>query len=305
MRVAISGASGLIGTALSEHLFARGDDVLHLVRRPARTSAEISWDPAEHELDPDDLVGVDAVVHLAGVGIGDKRWTPSYKHEIFASRVDGTHTVASALATAVERSGSGTPRPVLVSASGVDIYGADRGEEELTEESSLGTWFLSDVARAWESAAKPAADAGVRVAFARSSPVLSREGGAMGKMLPLARLGLGGPLGDGRQWFPWTTLHDQVRVLAFLLDTAGISGPVNVASPRPTRQKELADALGRALHRPSVVPAPAFGIRLALGEFAEAVLGSKKVVPAVLQANGFAWDHPDVDSAVAWVTGTD
>ena len=294
-RVAVSGASGFIGSALAAHLAGRGDDVLRLVRRPARSATEITWDPAEHRLDPRALAGVDAVVHLAGAGVADHRWTPSYKQQILASRVDGTHTVAAALAQL------GDPGTVLVTASGIDVYGADRGEEELTEQSSLGDWFLAEVVRAWEGAAAPAKEAGLRVAHARTGLVLSPDGGSLARMLPLARLGLGGPLGSGRQWWSWITLHDQVRALAHLVDTDGIAGPVNLVSPDPVRQKDLAEALGDALHRPAVLPAPGPALRVYLGEFADAVLGSKRVRPTVLQDTGFTFDHPDLASAVRWL----
>ncbi|HET7475811.1 MAG TPA: TIGR01777 family oxidoreductase [Dermatophilaceae bacterium] len=297
-RVAITGASGFIGSALSTHLRGRGDEVLHLVRRPAgsqRNPREVSWDPAAGTLDPADLAGVDALVHLAGAGVADHRWTPSYKQQIFASRVDGTTTVASALAQL------GDPRAALVVASGIDVYGADRGEEPLTEQSEPGEGFLADVVRAWEAAAGPARAAGLRVAHARTGLVLGPGGGSLARMLPLARLGLGGPLGSGRQWWSWITLQDTVRAYAHLVDHSGVAGPVNLVSPAPARQRDLAKALGAALHRPAVLPAPAAALRLYLGEFASAVLGSKNISPTVLTGSGFAWEHPDLQTAVRWV----
>ncbi len=294
-RVAITGSSGLIGGALSAYLTARGDEVRHLVRRPPRAAHEAYWNPASRTLDPAALEGVDAVVHLAGVGVGDKRWTPAYQQQILASRVDGTHTVATAMAA------TGAPMR-LVSGSAVGIYGDDRGEETLTEDSEPGSGFLVEVVRAWEAAAEPARAAGLSVAHARGGTmVLSGRGGAMGRILRLANLGLFGPLGGGRQYWSWITLHDEVRALAHLVDRPEIVGPVNLSTPRPTRQRDLAAELGRQLHRPAFLPAPAPAIRLVLGGFADAVLGSQKVLPSRLVASGFAHDHVELDLAISWV----
>lgn len=297
-RVAITGASGLIGGALSSYLTARGDEVLHLVRRPARTAAEIPWDPARRALDPATLSDVTAVVHLAGAGIGDRRWTAARKHEILASRVDGTRTVAEALAR--------LDRPVtLLSASGIDGYGSDRGEEVLTEDSSTGTGFLADVVRAWESATQPAQEVGCRVATLRTGIVLAPGGGALGRLLPLARLGLGGPLGSGSQWWSWITLRDEVRAIAHVLDHDTLRGPVNLVSPEPVRQRDLALALGRAVHRPAVLPAPSPALRVVLGQLAQTVLGSKRVEPRVLLESGFAFEHPTLEQALPWLLTRD
>lgn len=292
-RVAITGASGLIGGALSSFLVARGDEVLHLVRREPRTAAEIGWDPARGQLDPSALKGVTCVVHLAGVGVGDHRWTPDYKHQILASRVDGTRTVATALTQ--------LKAPVsLVSASGVDYYGSDRGEEVLTEDSTCGAGFLADVVRGWESATHAAEDAGIRVVHARTGIVLSRHGGALQRILPLARLGLTGPLGSGQQWWSWITLADEVRALARLVDDQGIRGAVNLVSPHPARQTDVMKALAARLHRPSLLPAPAFALKAYLGEFSETILGSKRILPDVLTGARFAWEHATLDEAMAW-----
>ena len=292
-RVAITGSTGLIGSALSAALRGRGDEVVRLVRRTPTAADEVQWDPAGRRLDPSALEGVTAVVNLAGAGVGDKRWTPSYQQLILSSRVDSTATVARAL---VEL---GAPVR-LVSASAVGYYG-DRGDEVLTEESAPGDTFLSDVVRAWEGAADPARDAGLPVAHPRTGLVLAPGGGAMAKMLPLARAGINGPLGNGRQWWPWISLRDTVAGLVHLVDHPEVTGPVNLVGPHPDRQVEVARELGRQLHRPAVLPAPAFGIRLVLGGFADEVLHSKRVVPGRLTDSGFTHTDGDVASALRWV----
>ncbi|WP_168581625.1 TIGR01777 family oxidoreductase [Gephyromycinifex aptenodytis] len=292
-RIALTGASGLIGTALSSALSARGDEVLHLVRRPARTAAEITWKPGS-DLDPAALADVDAVVHLAGAGVGDKRWTPQYRKLIKSSRVEGTRTIAAALAR--------LQRPVrLVSGSAVGFYGSDRAEEVLTEDSAAGSGFLAEVVQAWEAQTERATRAGHPVALARTGIVLSPQGGAMAKVLPLSKLGLGGPLGSGEQYWPWITLPDEVAALMHLIDNPSITGPVNLVAPAPERQRELMRLLGEALGRPAVLPAPAFALRAALGEFAEDILGSQRVTPPVLLASGFTFTHPDPQSAMRWL----
>jgi uncharacterized protein (TIGR01777 family) len=291
-RVAITGASGTIGSALSALLTQRGDEVVHLVRRRPVTAAEIPWDPSTRTLDPADLAGVDAVVHLAGASV-ERRWTPKQKHAIFTSRVDGTHTIATAVARA--------DHPIrLVSQSGTGFYGSDRGEEVLTEESAPGTGFIAEMVQAWEAAADPARDAGQPVVHTRTGVVLSCAG-AVGRMLPWARLGLGGPIGSGRQLWSWITLHDTARGLAFLLDHAEVEGVVNLVGARPDRQRDVAAALGRALHRPTLLPAPAFGVRIYVGEFASEVLGSQRVSSRRLVEAGFSHDHETLDAGLAWV----
>lgn len=294
-RVAITGASGLIGSALSAFLRARGDEVVHLVRREARTSREISWDPASRTINPGELSGCTAVVHLAGAGLGEHRWTPSYKHEILTSRVDGTATIATALADLGE--------PIaLVSGSAMGAYG-DRGDELLTEDSSFGQGFLADVVRAWEAATQPAEAVGLRVAHARTGLVLTPAGGAMERVLRLARFGLAGPLGSGRQFWSWITLHDEIRALAHLIDH-DLSGPVNLVGVEPMRQAEVIKALGAELGRPAVLPAPALALRLILGEFATDILGGQRVLPSVLTASGFVFDHDTIESAMRWLVKT-
>ena len=291
-RVAITGASGLIGSALSGFLSSRGDDVVHLVRREPRAAYEISWDPASRKLDPGALSGVTAVVHLAGAGVGEHRWTQAYKQEILASRVDGTATIATALADLGE--------PIaLVSGSAIGAYG-DRGDEMLTEDSDSGQGFLAGVVRAWEAATRPAQEAGLRVVHARTGLVLTRDGGAMQRVLPLARLGLAGPLGTGRQYWSWITLHDELRALAHLIDQ-DLAGPVNLVSTQPLRQAAVMKALGAQLGRPAVLPAPALALRVALGEFASDVLASARVLPSVLTASGFVFEHATIGSAMRWL----
>jgi uncharacterized protein (TIGR01777 family) len=290
-RVAISGASGLIGSALSAFLRARGDEVVHLVRRQP-SPGEIGWDPTSRTLDPGDLSGLAAVVHLAGAGVGDHRWTPAYKHEILSSRVNGTATIATALADLGE--------PIaLVSGSAIGVYG-DRGERTLTEDSAAGQGFLADVVRAWEAATSPAQEAGLRVVHARTGLVLSPRGGAMERVLPLARLGLAGPLGTGRQYWSWITLHDEVRALAHLIDQE-LVGPVNLVSTQPLRQSEVMKALGAVLGRPALLPAPALALKVILGEFASDVLASDRILPSVLTASGFVFDHDTIESAMRWL----
>ena len=295
-RVAITGASGLIGGALSAFLRERGDEVVHLVRRAPSAPHEVQWDPRQRRLDPSALSGVTAVVHLAGAGVGDKRWTPAYQREILASRVDGTTTIATTLAALAAQG----QRVRLVSGAAVGFYG-DRGDEVLTEESGPGSGFLSEVVRAWEAAADPAREAGLAVATTRTGLVFAPDGGALSRMLPLARLGINGPLGNGRQWWPWISLRDTVGALAHLVDHPEIEGPVNLVGPHPDHQLDIARELGRQIHRPALLPAPAFGIRLVLGGFSDEVLTSKRAVPTRLTESGFVHQDQSVESALRWV----
>lgn len=306
MAIAITGASGLIGSALSTALRGRGDQVVHLVRRAPRVADELEpgvrearWTPGA-DLDPHVLDGVTGVVHLAGAGVADRRWTARRKRELLDSRTEGTGTIARALAARTSDPAGAAP-PRLVSASGVGIYG-DRGDEVLTEESAPGEGFLADVCRDWEAATWPASHAGAAVATVRTGIVLSRQGGALGKLLPLAKAGLAGPLGGGEQHWAWITLHDHVRALIFLLDHPEVTGPVNLTGPRPDTQTAIVKALAQALRRPAVVPAPTIALRLALGEMAGEILASARALPTVLTGAGFTFDHPDLTSAMAWIT---
>lgn len=295
-RVAITGSSGLIGGALSASLRQRGDEVVHLVRREPRAPHEVRWDPSARRLDQAALDGVDAVVNLAGAGVGDKRWTTDYRAQILASRVDSTATVSRAIAEA----GGGIR---LVSGSAVGYYG-DRGDEVLDETSDPARSFLAQVCVAWEAATRAAEEAGAPVAHIRTGIVLAPDGGAMTPILRLARLGLGGPMGSGKEFWPWITLRDQVRAVLHLVDHPEVTGAVNLTGPAPARQREIAAELGRALHRPALLPAPAPALRLVVGEFAGEILASARVLPRRLEASGFAFEHPDLGTAIDWLVGS-
>jgi uncharacterized protein (TIGR01777 family) len=239
----------------------------------------------------------DAVVHLAGAGIGDHRWTDDYKQTVLRSRVDGTTTVATAIARATD------PPKVLLSGSAVGFYG-ETGDEAVDESASSGPGFLADVVRQWDAATAPADSAGTRVVHLRSGVVLSADGGALGKVLPLFKLGLGGRLGSGRQWMSWIAIADHITALRFLLDRSDISGPVNVTSPEPVRNRDYTKAIGRAVHRPALAVVPAAALRVALGDFAdEGVLVSQRVLPARLEDAGFVFTNADIDSALTAIVG--
>jgi uncharacterized protein (TIGR01777 family) len=296
-RVAIAGSSGLVGGALRRHLLDRGDEVVRLVRGRPQAPDERSWTPAAGDLPLPALDGVDAVVNLAGAGIGDRRWNRHHKWVIESSRVEATRTIAHALAKIATR----TDRQVrFVNGSAVGFYG-DRGDELLTEQSAPGTDFLAGVVQRWEGATAEASDAGVPVALLRTGLVMAPDGGAFQPLLRLARLGLGGPLGSGRQWWPWITLADEVGAIAHLVDRPDITGPVNGASPAEDRQREIAAELGRQLSRPAVLPAPRIALRVVVGEFADRILDSQRVVPSRLTETGFVFEHPELGTAVKWM----
>ena len=286
-RIAISGASGLIGTALVGHLRSEGHTVQRFVRREAKSPDEISWDPISGFVDLSALEGIDAVIHLAGVGVGDKRWTAKYKAEILNSRLLGTTTMAAAVAQ--------VKPSVFISASAVGWYG-ESGNRAVVESDRAGDDFLATVCREWEGAADLAGD--IRTIKIRTGLVLDPTGGALGKLIPLFRLGLGGRLGSGQQWWSWITLHDEIRAICHLLESE-VSGPVNLTSPNPVTNQEFTAALARAMHRPAVFPVPAFALKIAMGGFSSEVLGSKRVVPNVLQEDGFSFDYPHVITALA------
>jgi hypothetical protein len=297
MEIAISGSSGLIGSALTPALREAGHVVRRLVRRTASAAGDVAWDPDAGTIDRDALAGVDGVVHLAGVGIADHRWTPAQKRRILESRTHGTMLLARTLAEL-------EPKPrVFVSGSAVGYYG-DGGDEVLTEDSPRAPGFLADVVAAWEAAAQPAVDAGIRTVLIRSGVVLSPKGGAMGKVLPLFKLGLGGPIGRGREWWPWISIDDEVGAIAHLL-TADVSGPVNLVAPGIVRAADYAKAIGRALHRPVVLSVPRLGPRLLLGrELAASLLGqSQRVASTRLEASGYTFRHPDIDTALQHLLG--
>jgi len=269
-RIAITGASGLIGSALVGHLKSEGHTVQRLVRRATVAPDEIQWDPKTGYVDIEALRGVDAVIHLAGVGVGDKRWTKRYKSEILNSRLLGTTAIANAVAEVKPQ--------VFISASAIGWYG-DSGNRAVVESDSVGNDFLAAVCREWEGAADLAGD--VRTVKLRTGLVLDPTGGALGRMLPLFRFGLGGKLGSGKQWWSWITLHDVVRAIIFALEHP-IAGPVNLTTPNPVTNQEFTAALARAMNRPALFPAPAIALKIALGGFSSEVLGSKKVMPNAL-----------------------
>ncbi len=291
MRVVAAGVSGFLGTAIVADLRAAGHDVTRLVRRPSAAPDEVRWDPAAGAVDVRLVSRADLVVNLAGAGVDDHRWTDRYRSEIRASRVEPTATLARAIA-------AGGTRPVLVNASGVGWYG-DTGDREVTERSPRGTGFLADVCRDWEAATEPAEQAGARVLRLRTGIVLGRGGGLIARLLPLARYGLAGRLGSGRQYVPWISLADWLAAVRFLVD-AGTAGPVNLVGPRPVTNAELTAALGRAVHRPTPFAVPAFALRAALPGFAdEAALAGQRALPTVLTEAGFVFAHPTVDAALA------
>jgi uncharacterized protein len=298
LHVAVSGASGLIGTALVSHLTARGHRVTRLVRR-APGPGEISWDPAGGRLDPADLEGVDAVIHLAGENVG-ARWTASRKSRIRGSRIVGTRLLSETLARLRRRPA------VLVSASAIGIYG-DRGDEILTEASNSGDPagdFLVSVAEEWEAAADPARAAAIRVVHPRFGIVLSPAGGALKKLLLPFRLGVGGRIGSGLQWMSWVSLDDAVGAIDHVLSNATLQGPVNVTSPEPATNRDFTRTLGRVLSRPAVFPVPAPALRLALGEMADStILTSVRVLPVRLAETSYRFRHTNLESALRHVLG--
>ena len=290
MRIAVTGASGLIGSALLPALREAGHEPVALVRREPSGPDEIGWDPEAGTADLAGLEGVGAIVHLAGENIG-QRWTSSVKRRVLESRVNGTRTIAEAVASL-------DPTPVLVCASGIGYYG-NRGDEILTEESSRGSGFLAEVAEAWEQAADPAREAGARVAHLRHAIVLSREGGALQKLLTPFRLGAGGRVGSGKQWWSWVSLADTVATYLHVIG-GELEGPVNTTAPNPVTNAEFVKALGRALHRPTVMPLPAFAVRTGFGEMGrEMLLEGQRALPARLHDDRFEFAHPTIDEALA------
>jgi uncharacterized protein (TIGR01777 family) len=301
VQIAVTGSSGMIGTVLVPALREDGHRVVRVVRRPPRGEDELRWDPARRELDPAALADVDAVVHLAGVNVGSRRWTQRRRDAIVRSRVDGTETVAQALA----RAASSAPRPrTLLSASAVGWYG-DTGDREIDESAPSGGGFLAAVCRRWEASTAAAAEAGVRVVHLRSGLVCGRDGGLLGPLLPLARAGLAGPLGSGRQWWSWISLADEVGAMRHLLGRDDVAGPVNLTGPEPLTNRDFTRVLGAVLHRPAVLKVPGFALRAAVGDFAsEGILAGQKVRPRVLERTGYRFQHPTAEQALRWVTGS-
>ncbi|MER6440295.1 TIGR01777 family oxidoreductase [Streptomyces sp. NPDC001185] len=295
-RVVIAGASGLIGSALTRSLTADGHEVVRLVRREPRGRDEVRWDPEGRGIGAGALAGCAAVVNLAGAGIASRRWTESYKRTIRESRVRGTTVLAEAVASLDERPS------VFVNGSAIGFYG-DTGDRAVDESAGPGEGFLPSVCVAWEEAAAPAREAGVRTVLARTGLVVAREGGAWGRLFPLFRAGLGGRLGDGRQYWSFISVHDEVAALRYLLDTVSLSGPVNLTAPQPLTNREITEAMGRVLRRPTVLGAPAGVLRAALGDMAEDVLGSQRVLPTRLLESGFGFTYPSIEETLRAALG--
>jgi len=285
-RVAITGSTGLIGSALVGHLRSEGHTVQRLVRRKAAAPDEISWDPKNGTIDIAALEGVDAVIHLAGANVGDHRWTKKYRAEILNSRLLGTTTIAQAVSTVKPK--------VFISGSAIGFYG-ETGNRAVNESDRGGDDFLAAVCREWEAAADLAGD--TRTVKIRTGLVLEPTGGALGRMLPLFRFGLGGKIGSGKQWWSWITLHDEIRAICHLLES-DVSGPINLTSPNPVTNQEFTAALARALHRPALFPVPGIALKTVLGGFSTEILGSKKVLPTALTESGFTFDYPHLVNAL-------
>jgi len=292
VRILVSGSAGLVGSAFARVSRGEGDEVLRLVRRPAKAADEVSWDPSSGAA-PDlaAIDGVDAVVHLAGAGIGDHRWTAAYKREIRDSRVRSTGLLASTMAR-LDR-----PPRVFLSGSAVGYYG-DAGDAEVDENSPAGEDFLADVVKEWEAAAAPAIDAGIRTVCLRSGIVMSTRGGALGKVLPLFRAGLGARLGSGRQYVSWIARPDHISALRFLLTSDDVSGAVNVTAPNPVTNAEYTKEIAAAVHRPALLISPPAALRVALGEFADTVVTGQRVLPTRLLDAGFTFGYPELGPAL-------
>ncbi|MFF9673283.1 TIGR01777 family oxidoreductase [Streptomyces eurythermus] len=290
-RIAVAGASGLIGGALVRSLAADGHEVVRLVRRAPRDPDEVRWDPERGRVDAAGLTGCEVVVNLAAAGVGDRRWTPEYKRVLRDSRVLGTAALAEAVASLPE------PPRVFLNGSAIGFYG-DTGERVVDEDAPPGDGFLAGLCVEWEEAAAPAEEAGVRTVFLRTGLVVARGGGAWGRLFPLFRAGLGGRLGDGRQYWSYIALHDEVAAIRHLIDREDLSGPFNLTAPRPLTNREITAAMGRVLHRPAVCAVPAGVLRVVLGEMAGDVLGSQRVVPRRLLESGFRFAFPGIEEAI-------
>jgi uncharacterized protein len=296
MKVLISGATGLIGSALIPELESGGHQITRLTRSPG-SGGDVGWNPDVGEIDASRLEGHDAVVHLAGESIGEGRWTPEKKRRIRESRTKGTRLLAETIASLPE------PPRVMVSASAVGYYG-DRGNELLREDSGPGSDFLAEVCKAWEAAADPAREAGMRVVHLRNGIVLSTEGGALARTLPIFKLGGGGRIGSGRQWWSWVAMDDVVGAIVHALTDDSVEGPVNVGSPNPLTNAEYTRVLGKVLNRPTIFPLPAPAARLMLGEVADALLlASQRMEPAKLEETGYEFRYPELEGALRHLLG--
>lgn len=299
MKILMSGASGLVGTALTKSLEADGHEVNPLVRYSTAYGAkEIEWNPARYSIAMSRIEGFDAVIHLAGESIAEGRWTDEKKKRIRDSRVKGTQLLSESIASLA------TPPRVFLSASASGYYG-DRGDEILTEASQPGDDFLADVCVAWENATRDAAEKGIRTVNLRFGIILAQDGGALAKMLPPFRMGVGGRVGDGKQWMSWIALEDVVAAIKQALEDEALHGPVNVVTPNPVTNAEFTKTLGRVLSRPTIFPIPAFGVRLAFGELADALLlASQRVEPAKLKQVNFEFRYPRLEEALRHAVAT-
>ena len=288
MRIVISGSSGFIGTALVESLRKDGHEVLRLVRRPATAQTEVTWDPAKGTLDTEKLGHVDAIINLAGAGVGDHRWTAKYKKQILVSRVNATNTLVQAALT--------LKPSVFINASAIGWYG-ETGDNKVDESSPNGEGFLADVVREWEAATKPASNAGIRTVMIRTGLVMAPKGGAWSKMIPLFKLGLGGRFGSGKQFWSFVTLADELAAIKFLLTNSNVSGPVNVTAPNPATNAEVTKAMSKVYKRPAFFHVPAIALKIVLGEFSSEILHSARVLPTKLLDAGFEFQSPDINSA--------
>ncbi|MGA1219874.1 MAG: TIGR01777 family oxidoreductase [Ilumatobacteraceae bacterium] len=295
MNIVISGASGLVGTALQQHLRNEGHTVVSLVRRAPKNESESEWNPSSGEVDDNVLSAADAVINLSGSGIGDRRWTQSYRRTLLESRTATTSLLSASLA---KLSSDGKQRSLL-NASAIGIYG-DRGDDTVDEASEHGSGFLADICLDWEAATSPAESAGVRVVHLRTGIVMSKNGGVLKKLLPLFKLGLGGRLGSGRQWQSWISIDDEVGAICHLL-TSDLHGPVNLTAPNPVTNREFTASLGKAVRRPTVFSVPGFAPKLLVGsEFAEQLLlTGQRVLPTKLEESGYVFAHSTLDEAFA------
>ena len=289
MRIAIAGSSGLIGSELVSALRADGHEVLRLVRRAPKAATEVMWNPATGDIDLEALAGTEVLINLAGAGVGDHRWSESYKQEILESRVNSTKTIARAAAQLQAKT--------LINASAIGWYG-DTGTNSVDESSPAGDGFLADVVVAWEAAAEEARNAGVRVVHPRTGLVVSPKGGAWAKLVPLFKLGLGGKMGNGRQFWSFISMRDEISAFKFVIANESISGPVNFTAPEPATNADITKAMSQVYKRPAFFHVPAVALQTVLGEFSQEVLGSSRVFPRVLQSAGFTFEDPDALSAM-------
>lgn len=289
MRIVIGGSSGLIGTELVDSLRKDGHEVLRLVRRKPTASSEIYWNPAAGELDFAQLAGANVIINLAGAGVGDSRWTEKYKTMILSSRVDSTSLLAKAAAE--------IKPDVFVAGSAIGWYG-DTADRQVDESSPAGTGFLADVVVAWEKASQPASAAGVRVVNIRTGLVAAKNGGAWSRLLPIFKLGAGGKLGSGKQYWSFISMRDEIAAIKFVISNSKITGPVNLTAPEPATNAEVTKAMSKIFNRPALFPVPAFALKSLLGEFSQEVLGSARVIPRVLIDAGFEFQDPNIESAM-------